>query len=98
LSRTPPRDICLGDILIALADGEGGRVVAYDLGKETGDGSQLLRGGHVLAATETVVRSAIGIIKLRAPSDTDVFRPYYENMKDREYARGMFVDPGQDRD
>jgi hypothetical protein len=47
-----------------------------------------------LAATETVVWSVIGIIKLSVPSDANVFWPYYENMKDRVYVSGMFVDPG----
>lgn len=67
LSRIPPRHIRLGDVLVALPDGEGAGLVAYDLGKETGqDGVQLLRSGHVLDTTETVVRSAIGSIKIHS--------------------------------
>ncbi|KAK1837667.1 TPR domain protein (kinesin light chain), partial [Colletotrichum chrysophilum] len=99
LSRTPPRDIRLGDVLVALPDGDSAGLVAYDLGKETGpDGFQLLRFGHVLATTETVVRSAIGSIKLNAPNDADIFLPYYQNVKDQEHATGTFADPGQDYD
>jgi nucleoside phosphorylase len=69
------------------------------LGKETEkDGFQLLRFGHVLANTETVVRSAIGSIKLRAPNDAQPILPYYERVKDKEHANGTFIDPGQEQD
>ena len=69
------------------------------MGKETGkDGLQLLRFGHVLANTETVVRSAIGSIKLWAPNDAEVLFPYYERIKDKEHANGTFIDPGQEQD
>ncbi len=98
LSRTPPRDIRLGDVLVALPDGDSAGLVAYDLAKVTGDGLQLLQSNHVLVSTETVVRSAISSIKLHAPNDADIFLPYYENMKDNEHANGTFIDPGQDRD
>jgi nucleoside phosphorylase len=95
----PPRDIRLGDVLVALPEGDSAGLVAYDLGKETaGDGFQLLRFGHVLATTEVVVRSAIGSIKLEAPNDVDIFLPYYDAIKDKEHATGTFADPGQDRD
>ncbi|KAK4043752.1 hypothetical protein C8A01DRAFT_43319 [Parachaetomium inaequale] len=99
LSRNPPRDIRLGDVLVALPEGDSAGLVAYDLGKETGKGVfQLLQFGHALATTETVVRSAIGSIKLHAPNDTALFLPYYEAMKEREHAHGIFADPGQDKD
>jgi nucleoside phosphorylase len=99
LSRNPPRDIRLGDILVGLPEGESAGLIAYDLGKETAkDGFQLLRFGHVLANTETVVRSAIGSIKLKAPNDADALFPYYECMKDKEHANGTFIDPGQEQD
>src|SRR5271154_3134148 len=52
-SRIPPRDIRLGDVLVGLPEGESAGLIAYDLGKETGnDGFQLLRLGHALAHTE----------------------------------------------
>jgi nucleoside phosphorylase len=99
LSRRPPLDIRLGDVLVGLPTGESAGLIAYDLGKETGnDGFQLLRFGNVLANTETVVRSAIGSIKLMAPNDAEAFLRYYESIKDKEHTNGIFIDPGQDQD
>lgn len=98
LSGPSPRDIRLGDILVALPEGESAGLVAYDLGKETKDGFQLLRGGHVLATTKTVVRAAIGSIQLRAPRDMDLVLPYYKKIKDESHTNGTFADPGQDAD
>lgn len=98
LRKTPPIDIRLGDVLVGLPEGESAGIVAYDLGKETTEGFQLLRSGQVLANTETVVRSAIGSIKIRAPYDTDIFLPFYDSVKDKEHSRGTFADPGQERD
>ncbi|KAI8952303.1 hypothetical protein F4801DRAFT_541801 [Xylaria longipes] len=62
------------------------------------DGFQPLRLGHVLASTETVIRSAISSIKLRARNNTQIFLHYYEAMKDEEHDEGTFLDPGQDND
>ncbi|KAK4182277.1 hypothetical protein QBC35DRAFT_518914 [Podospora australis] len=99
LSRSPPLDIRLGDVLVGLPTPESAGLIAYDLGKETAkDGFQLLRFGHVLASTEPVVRSAIGVIKLRAPNDAEAFLPYYERIKHEEHANGTFVDPEQEKD
>ncbi|KAK2732923.1 hypothetical protein FQN57_002444, partial [Myotisia sp. PD_48] len=99
LSRTPPIDIRLGDVLVGLPKGESAGLIAYDLGKELGnDGFQLLHFGHVLANTETVVESAIGSIRLRAPDDTEAFLPYYENIRLKNHGSGTFVDPGQEYD
>src|SRR5271156_3338700 len=99
LSRSPPLDIRLGDVLVALPTGDSAGLIAYDLGKETEkDGFQLLHFGHVLANTETVVRSAIGSIKLMAPNDTVAFLPYYESIKHKEHTNGTFTDPGQEHD
>ncbi|KAF2194147.1 purine and uridine phosphorylase [Zopfia rhizophila CBS 207.26] len=99
LSRCPPLDIRLGDVLVGLPTGESAGLIAYDLGKETGnDGFQLLHFGHVLANTETVVRSAIGSIKLEAPNDAKVFLPFYEAIKGKEHSSGTFSDPGQEQD
>ncbi|KAI6392296.1 hypothetical protein MCOR24_009952 [Pyricularia oryzae] len=54
LTRDPPRDIRLGNVLVALPDGESAGLVAYNLGKETAkSGFQLLRHGQILATTET---------------------------------------------
>lgn len=99
LSRKPTRDIRLGDILVALPEGESAGLVAYDLGRETtNDGIQLLRLGHVLASTEPVIRSAISSIKLRTFNSTQRFLQYYEAIKQEEHDEGTFLDPGQDND
>ena len=84
---------------MALPEGESAGLIAYELGKETTEaGFQPLRQGYVLATTETVIRSAIGSIKLRAPKDAPLFLPYYEAIKEEEHAAGTFVDPGQEHD
>ncbi|EKJ70317.1 hypothetical protein NXS19_004924 [Fusarium pseudograminearum] len=98
LSCDPVRDIRLGDVLVGLSVGESAGLVPYDLGKETEDGFNPLRGGHSLAMTESIVLSAIGSIKLQAPNDTEMFLPYYEKISDCEHATGTFADPGQDND
>lgn len=99
LQRDPPLDIRLGDVLVGLPDGDHAGLISYELGKETGkDGFQLLRFGHALAQTETVIQSAICSIKLRAPDDAEVFLPYYEHLKDKRHSQGSFVDPGQEGD
>lgn len=99
LSRNPPLDIRLGDVLVGLATGNSAGLIAYDLGKETGkDGFELLNHGYALANTETVVRSAIGSIKLNEPNDTNLFLPYYKSIQNKEHSYGTFNDPGQDTD
>lgn len=98
LAKSPARDIRLGDVLVGLPIGESAGLIAYDLGKETADGLQLLRCGRVLASTEPVVRSAIGNIKMMAPNDTEAFLPLYEAIKNKEHPNGTFSDPGQEED
>jgi nucleoside phosphorylase len=97
LSRVPPRDIRLGDVLVGVGEGDDAGLVSYGLGKETSDGFQLLRHG-VQAKTETVVRSVIGSIKALAPMHGNVFLQYYESIKDKKHSNGTFADPGQERD
>ena len=98
-SRDPPLDIRLGDVLVGLPEGESAGLVAYDLGKETDkDGFQLLHSGHVLARTETIVRSAIGSVKLKAMHDPHLFLRYYESVKEKRHSKGTFSDPGQEKD
>lgn len=97
--RRPPRDIRLGDVLVALPDGESPAVVAYDLGKALGDDVfQPLRSGHALASTETVVRSAIASIKLHAPHDVKLCLRHYKRMRHQQHAGGDFKYPGQRND
>ncbi|KAI8712434.1 BH4-2 domain-containing protein [Fusarium sp. LHS14.1] len=98
LDKDPPLDIRLGDVLVGLPEGESAGLIAYELGKETATGFQPLRLGRVLANTETVVRSAIGSIKMMAPNDVDEFLPLYETIKDKQHPRGTFQDPGQEKD
>ncbi|PKK49870.1 hypothetical protein CI102_5618 [Trichoderma harzianum] len=99
LSRNPPLDIRLGDVLVGLPVGDSAGLIDYDLGKETGtDGFQLLRAGHALAKTATVVRSAIGSIKLRAPNDSNDVLQHYKRIEHKEHPVGTFADPGQGRD
>ncbi|KAJ4861173.1 ankyrin repeats (3 copies) domain-containing protein [Trichoderma breve] len=99
LSRNPPLDIRLGDVLVGLPVGDNAGLVDYDLGKETGtEGFQLLRAGHALAKTATVVRSAIGSIKLRAPNNSNDVMQHYKRIEHKEHAFGTFADPGQGRD
>ncbi|KAH6613466.1 nucleoside phosphorylase domain-containing protein [Chaetomium tenue] len=101
LSRSPPRDIRLGDVLVALPEGESPAVVPYDLGKEVGGagpGLQLLRAGHMLGSTEPIVRAAIGKIKADHGKEAEKFLPYYESVKEKGHATGTFVDPGQGMD
>ncbi|KAJ6783074.1 hypothetical protein PWT90_06074 [Aphanocladium album] len=99
LERDPPRDIRLGDVLVGLPEGDHAGLIAYGLGKETGqDGFQPLRLGYALVPTEKVVRSAIGSIKINAPDDAEVFLPYYESLRDKRHSQGSFADPGQEKD
>ncbi|PNP38875.1 hypothetical protein TGAMA5MH_09099 [Trichoderma gamsii] len=94
-----PRDIRLGDVLVALPpDSDGTGLIAFDLGRETTEGFQLLRRGYAMPRTEAIVMSAIGTIKRDAPNDLALFLPYYNKMKDQEHANGTFNDPGQDAD
>ncbi|KAI0405287.1 purine and uridine phosphorylase [Xylaria palmicola] len=99
ISRRPARDIRLGDILVALPEGESAGLIAYDLGKETtDDGFQPLRLGHSLASTEPVIGSAISSITLRTLTSAQLFLRYYEAIKDKEHDDGNFLDPGQEND
>ncbi|KAH7146674.1 hypothetical protein B0J13DRAFT_524432 [Dactylonectria estremocensis] len=99
LSQSLPRDIRLGDVLVALPKGDSAGLIAYELGKEVGENTiQLLYSGHVLSKMETVIRSAIGKIELKAPKYADVFLPHYQRIQDEEHANGTSVDPGQDWD
>jgi hypothetical protein len=71
-SRNQPFDIRLGDVLVSLPTGESAQCWAHSLqlGKRNwGPWLSTITLGHVLADTETVVRSAISIIKPRAPNE-----------------------------
>lgn len=94
----PSRDIRLGDVLVATPKGDLPALVAYDLGKDTANGFQLLKSGHVLVPTEQVVESAIGAINLEFPEEEKIFRPFYETIKNKVHREGTFQDPGQEKD
>lgn len=97
LSRHPPRDIRLGDVLVGLGQGESAGLISYGFGRETSTSFELSRcGAH--AKTEKIVSSAIGNIKLLAPFEGNLFLDHYENMKHREHSNGTFQDPGQEKD
>ncbi|KAH8430209.1 Pfs, NACHT and WD domain protein [Aspergillus melleus] len=91
----PPRDIRLGDVLVALPVGESPAIVPYELGKHRGGiGFELLRSGHSLPQTERIVGSAIGKIKA-AKRDTEAVLGYYRTIA---HTATQFPDPGQEND
>ncbi|KAL4736902.1 hypothetical protein BDV11DRAFT_192895 [Aspergillus similis] len=97
LSCSPPRDIRLGDVIVAYSPpgGDLPAIIPYELGKQTGDiGFELLRNGHSLLQTERIVGSAIGKIKAEK-RDAQAILCYYRSIA------GMatkFPDPGQEND
>jgi nucleoside phosphorylase len=96
LSRTPPNDIRLGDVLVSTGERGSTGIVTYGLGKETSDGFELLHETQTKA--ETVVRSAIGLIKSLFPMHGNTFLRYYESIKNERHSNGTFIDPGQEND
>lgn len=99
LQRNPPLDICLGDVLVGMPEGNTAGLVGYELGKETGkDGFQPLRLGFVLAETEKLIRSAIASIRLHEPDNNPEFLRYYKQFNDKKYSQGSFADPRQETD
>ncbi|KAF3809659.1 hypothetical protein GCG54_00012947 [Colletotrichum gloeosporioides] len=99
LSCQPPRDIRLGDVLVALPLGDTPAIVPYDLGKDIGgDEFLLLRRGHTMAQTQTIVRSAIRRIQLDGSDESESFLQYYQQIRDKTHDGGDFSDPGQDKD
>ncbi|KAL2809268.1 hypothetical protein BJX63DRAFT_366537 [Aspergillus granulosus] len=95
LSCCPPRDIRLGDVIVALPDGENPAIVPYGLGKQKGGiGFELLRSGHSLPQTERIVCSAIGKIKAER-RDAQAILGYYKSIT---HTATKFPDPGQEHD
>ncbi|KAL2822904.1 WD40-repeat-containing domain protein [Aspergillus granulosus] len=95
LSFSPPRDIRLGDVIVALPDGKNPAILPYGLGKQTGQNEfELLRYGHSLPPTEYIVGSAIGKIKA-SEQEAKAVLGYY---KDVIQKAPKFSDPGQDHD
>lgn len=96
---TPDRDIRLGDVLVAMPEGDHPGLIDLDLGKETMDGFELLHGGRT-NATQKIVRSTMGDIR------TDymyfqkklLFLTHYEDKMSDEMFQGIFADPGEAED
>ena len=95
-SANPPRDICLGDVLVREGEYESAGLVSYDFGKETSTGFQ-----HNGAEPKTamLVSSAIAFIKILGPGREVIFLQYCESIKDKEHNNGStFEDLGQAKD
>ena len=96
ISRVPPRDIRLGDVLVGLGKNGSTGIVSYGFGKETAEEFHLTGAG---ANTARLVSSAIGAIKRMGPDQWSVLRPYYESIQDKVHNdNGTFADPGRDND
>jgi nucleoside phosphorylase len=97
LSCSPPRDIRLGDVLVAYSppSGDPPAIVPYGMGKQKGDDDiELLCNGYSLPQTERIVGSAIGKIKV-GKRDNQVILDYYRSLAG---TATQFPDPGQDND
>lgn len=95
LACSPPRDIRLGDVVVALSEGDYPAILPYGLGKQKGSsGFELLRYGHSLPQTTRVVCSAIGKIKAEEQG-TEAVTGYYNDAARRDI---RFSDPGQEND
>ncbi|KAL2782472.1 hypothetical protein BJX66DRAFT_320651 [Aspergillus keveii] len=95
LDYDPPRDIRLGDVLVALPDGDYPAILPYGLGKQIGANKfKLLRDGHSLPQTEPIVGSAIGKIKA-IEQEARIILGYYKEVIQKA---PKFSDPGQEKD
>jgi nucleoside phosphorylase len=97
LSCSPPRDIRLGDVIVAYSppSGDPPEILPYGLGKQKeGDDLELLCDGHYLPPIERIVGSAIGKIKAEK-RDTQMILDYYKNIAS---TATRFPDPGQEND
>jgi len=93
LSHKPPRDIRLGDVLVASSEGDIPAIVHYGQGKETEEGLQPLRSGHVLHPPKPILMGAI----LKAEMSNINSPNYYLNLF-KQFDTDDFPDPGQDAD
>ncbi|KAL2816277.1 hypothetical protein BJX63DRAFT_387804 [Aspergillus granulosus] len=92
---SPPRDIRLGDVIVALPDGKYPAILPYGLGKQiSANEFELLRYGHSLPQTEYIVGSAIGKIKA-SEQEANILLGYYKHVTQKA---PKFSDPGQDKD
>ncbi|XWX00083.1 hypothetical protein V2A60_008100 [Cordyceps javanica] len=94
----PVRDIRLGDILVGLSDRNESAIVQYDLGKQTSDGFQLLRGGHALQPASKLASMALAKAERKARQNPDYFLQQYKTVRDGRHGGITFPDPGQETD
>ncbi|KAL3428691.1 hypothetical protein BDV09DRAFT_181599 [Aspergillus tetrazonus] len=95
-SCSPPRDIRLGNVIVAYSppSGDPPAIVPYGLGKQKGGNNfELPCHGHSLPQTKCIVGSAIG--KLKAENQEAQVIGYYRDILD---TAAKFPDPGQEND
>jgi hypothetical protein len=96
LSKDPPRDIRLGDVLVALGHNGGPSIVSYGFGKETAYEFQVNLVGSKPAMA---VAAGIGAMKRSGLDQWISFRQYYQSLLAKEANNHtIFQDPGQDED
>ena len=99
LSSSTPRDIRLGDVLVALPEGDRPGIIAYDLGKQVAVNEfELLYGGNALAKTESTVLTAVSQLKAQGEMSMTSFKFHCQAIQQYKDAEGIFNDPGQDQD
>ena len=97
LSKKPPRDIRLGDVLVAEGENGGACILSYGHGTETAAQAQL----NLLAAKTTARLFAAGIGRMKSTSADNWawFRQYYQALLAKDVKNvTKFRDPGQDKD
>jgi len=97
VSKSPPRDIRLGDVLVAEGENGGACILSYGHGTETAAQAQL----NLLAAKTTARLFAAGIGRMKSTSADNWawFRQYYQALLAKDVKNvTKFRDPGQDKD
>ncbi|OAA47074.1 Tetratricopeptide-like helical [Metarhizium rileyi] len=98
LQGDDPRDIRLGDVLVALPMGENPGLINLDLGKWTDNGFELRRHGW-MDKTYKLVLSAISQIKAEDyVQDKPSFLEHYNELVDNEDDRRIFTKPSPESD
>ena len=97
LSRDPPLDIRLGDVLVSVPDSENTGVVQYDFGKQKAEGFE---NRSRQAVTASIVRAAFGQIQSLAGIQGNTFLKNLKKIEDVRNDDGklLFKYPGQEMD
>jgi nucleoside phosphorylase len=97
LSRDPPLDIRLGDVLISVPDSDNTGIVQYDFGKQSAEGFE---NRSQQATTESIVRAAFGRIRGLAGIQGNTFLKNLKKIEDARDENGniLFKYPGEDMD